>query len=96
VRAFPICFNQCNLYYVSFIDVHNFSRFTWVFLIQSKYDVMVVFLKFQTMLEHMLNSKLNIFKLTGEGNTINSTLSFNPLALYTRFPVHTLINNKGV
>jgi len=41
---------------VSFIDA--FSRYTWVFAIQSKSDVMPTFLKFQVMVERLLNSKI--------------------------------------
>jgi len=45
-----------NRYYVSFVDA--FSRFTWVLPIQSKSNVMPIFLKFQGMVEHLLNSKI--------------------------------------
>jgi len=45
-----------NRYYVLFIDA--FSRYTWVFAIQSKSDVMPTFLKFQVMVERLLNSKI--------------------------------------
>jgi hypothetical protein len=41
---------------VGFIDA--FSHFTWVSLIQSKSSVMPIFLKFQTMVEHLLISKV--------------------------------------
>jgi len=43
-------------FYVSFIDA--FSRFTWVFPLQAKSDVMSVFLKFQVMVEWLLNTKI--------------------------------------
>jgi len=45
-----------NRYYVSFIDV--FTRYTWVFPIQAKSDVMSTFLKFQVMVERLLNHKI--------------------------------------
>jgi hypothetical protein len=45
--------NRC---YVSFIDAC--SRYTWVFPIQAKFDVMRTFLQFQTMAERLLNSKI--------------------------------------
>jgi hypothetical protein len=41
-----------NRFYVLFVDA--FSRFTWVYPISSKSDVMPVFLKFQTMVERLL------------------------------------------
>lgn len=43
-------------FYVSFIDA--FSRFTWVFPIQAKSNVMSIFLKFQVMVECLLNTKI--------------------------------------
>jgi hypothetical protein len=45
-----------NHYYVFFIDA--FSHFTWVFPIQSKFDVKPIFLKCQSMIECLLNSKI--------------------------------------
>jgi len=45
-----------NRYYVSFVDA--FSRFTWVYPMQSKSEVMPIFLKFQTMIERLLNAKI--------------------------------------
>jgi hypothetical protein len=41
---------------VSFIDAY--SRYTWVFPIQAKSDVMPTFLQFQAMAERLLNSKI--------------------------------------
>jgi len=43
-------------FYVSFIDA--FSRFTWVFPLQAESDVMSVFLKFQVIVERLLNTKI--------------------------------------
>jgi len=45
-----------NRYYVSFVDV--FTRYTWVFPIQAKSDVMPTFLQFQIMVERLLNHKI--------------------------------------
>jgi len=45
-----------NRFYVSFID--DFSRYTWVFPIQAKSDVMPTFLQFQVMAERLFNSKI--------------------------------------
>jgi hypothetical protein len=52
----PTLFINGNRYYVSFIDA--FSWFTWVFPIRLKSDVMSVFIKFQTTIERLLNSKI--------------------------------------
>jgi len=45
-----------NRFYVSFIDA--FSRYTWVFPIQAKFDVMPTFLQFQALAKRLLNSKI--------------------------------------
>jgi hypothetical protein len=45
-----------NRYYVSFVDV--FTRFTWVYPTQSKSEGMSIFIKFQTMIERLLNAKI--------------------------------------
>jgi hypothetical protein len=45
-----------NRFYVSFIDA--FSRYTWVFPIQAKSDVMLTFLQFQALAERLLNTKI--------------------------------------
>jgi hypothetical protein len=45
-----------NRFYVSFIDAY--SRYTWFYPIQAKFDVMPTFLQFQTMVERLLNSKI--------------------------------------
>jgi len=48
---------------VSIIDV--FTRYTWVFTIQAKSDVMQTFLQFQVMVERLLNHKSLVFNLSG-------------------------------
>jgi hypothetical protein len=45
-----------NRFYVSFVDAS--SRFTWVYPIQSKSNVMQVFLNFQSMVERLFNAKI--------------------------------------
>jgi hypothetical protein len=38
--------------------IDAFSRFTWVFPIQAKSDFMSTFLKFQVMVERLVNTKI--------------------------------------
>jgi hypothetical protein len=61
-----------NRYYVSFIDA--FSRYTWVFPIQSKSDVQPTFLKFQVMIERFLNTKIKSVQIDwgGEYRSLNT------------------------
>jgi len=47
--------------------VDAFSRFTWVYPIQSKFDVMPVFLKFQLMVERLLNAKIKFVQIDWGG-----------------------------
>jgi hypothetical protein len=46
---------------ICFIDAY--SRFTWLFPIQNKYDVKSVFISFQTMVEHLLSRKIKSVQL---------------------------------
>jgi hypothetical protein len=62
---FPTLSINGNRYYVSFVDA--FSRFTWVYPIQSKFDVMPVFLKFQLMVERLLNAKIKFVQIDWGG-----------------------------
>jgi len=50
-----------NRSYVLFIDA--FSCFTWVFPMQSKSDVIPMFLKFQAMVECLLNSEIKSMQI---------------------------------
>lgn len=43
-------------YYVSFID--DFSKFTWIYLLKTKADILHTFLQFQKHVEHFLNKKI--------------------------------------
>ena len=45
-----------NKYYVSFVDAY--SRFTWLYPIQEKYDVFHVFKQFQSQVECRFNAKI--------------------------------------
>jgi hypothetical protein len=54
-----------NHYYVSFVD--DYSKFIWVFPIQIKSDVLVVFQKFQKHVERMFSCKLISIQIDGGG-----------------------------
>jgi hypothetical protein len=68
-----------NHYYVLFIDA--FSHFTWVFPIQSKYDVMPIFLKFQAMVERLLNSKIKSVQTNWGGEYRNLHTYFQSIGI---------------
>lgn len=89
----PLSING-NRDYVSVID--TFSRFTWVFPIQSKSDGMPMFLKFQAMVARLLNSKIESVQIDwgGPGDEYRNLPIFNPLASSIAFYVLTRINNK--
>jgi hypothetical protein len=55
---------------------------------------MSVFIKFQTMIERLPISKLNVYKLIGVASIAISINIFNLLELFV-FPTPTHINNKG-
>jgi hypothetical protein len=52
----PHLFQSMEIDFVSFVDA--FSRFTWVYPIQAKSDDIQVFIKFQSMVERLLNAKI--------------------------------------
>jgi hypothetical protein len=79
---------------VSIIDV--FTRYTWVFTIQAKSDVMQTFLQFQVMVERLLNHKSLVFNLTGVVSIVIFINTFNPMVLLIVFLALTHINNKDV
>jgi hypothetical protein len=68
-----------NRFYVSFID--DFSRYTWVFPIQAKSDVMPTFLQFQVMAERLFNSKIISVQFDWEGEYCN---------------LHSFFQSKGI
>jgi hypothetical protein len=43
-------------YYVSFID--DFSKFTWVYLLQFKFKIFQKFIEFKKVVEHLFETKI--------------------------------------
>jgi len=68
-----------NRYYVSFVDA--FSRFTWIYPIQSKSDVMPIFLKFQLMVECLLNAKIKSVQTDWGGEYWNLNKYFQSIGI---------------
>ena len=52
-------------YYVLFID--HFTRFTWVFLLNSKSEVFNKFVHFKAMVETQFSTKIKTFRSDGGG-----------------------------
>jgi len=71
-----------NRFYVSFVDA--FSRFTWVYPIQSKSDVMQVFLNFQSMVERLLNAKIKSVQTDWGGEYRNLHKYFQSVGILHR------------
>jgi hypothetical protein len=57
-------------YYVLFID--EFSRFTWLFPLQSKFDVFICFVKFKSLAENQLSSKIKTLQSDGGGEYMSN------------------------
>ena len=55
----PVCSHFGFLYYIIFID--DFSKFTWLYLLKKKSDVLSVFVDFQNSVERQLSSRLISF-----------------------------------
>jgi hypothetical protein len=64
--------------------VDAFSRFTWVYPISSKSDVMPVFLKFQTMVERLLNTKIKSVQSDWGGEYRNLSKYFQTIGINHR------------
>jgi hypothetical protein len=73
-------------YYVSFID--NFSKFTWVYILCFKSEVLEKFIEFQTMVERLFNTKLLAIQTDGgvEYQKMNSFLSQKGIIHYLSCP----------
>jgi len=71
-----------NRFYVSFVDA--FSRFTWVYPIQAKSDVMPVFIKFQSMTERLLNTKIKSVQTDWGGEYRNLHQYFQSIGIVHR------------
>ena len=57
-------------YYVIFVD--DYSRFTWLFLLKHKNEVLSVFKHFKSMVETQFNSKLKILRTDNGSEYINN------------------------
>jgi hypothetical protein len=77
-------------YYVIFIDDH--SRFTWLYPLRNKSDVLPCFVKFKNLVENLFSS--SIFQLIMEENMsqLHSKPSPPLMASYTDSPVHIPLN----
>jgi hypothetical protein len=75
----PVVLTNENRYYVSFIDTS--SRFKWLFPISQKSNVMNEFLKFQTMVKRLFNTKIKSVQADWGVNIFLSTNFSNQLAL---------------
>ena len=64
-------------YYIIFVD--DYSRFTWLFLLKHKIEVLSVFKHFKSMVETQFNSKLKILRTNNGFEYINNDFkSFCP------------------
>jgi hypothetical protein len=74
----------------------NFFVFTWLFPLKSKYDVFICFIKFKSLVENMLSSKMNTFQSDGRGeyiiNIYNSKISFLQMAYFIAFHLYGLFS----
>lgn len=57
-------------YYVLFID--HFTRFTWIYLLQSKSEVLDKFVHFKNLVENQFSVKIKTFRSDGGGEYIST------------------------
>lgn len=67
----PFLSTKENKYYVSFVD--HFCKFTWLYPIVSKSDILTIFIQFQKMVERQFNCQIKCVQtdLGGEFQTLN-------------------------
>ncbi|KAF7809814.1 Retrovirus-related Pol polyprotein from transposon TNT 1-94 [Senna tora] len=70
----PILSSTGYKYYVSFIDAY--SRYTWLYLLKNKSDVLEAFIQFKTFVENQLNHKIKALQsdFGGEFQALTKTL----------------------
>ena len=52
-------------FYVNFVD--DFTRFTWLFLLKHKSEVLTVFLHFKALVENQFRFKIQTLRIDGRG-----------------------------
>ena len=57
-------------FYVNFVD--DFTRFTWLFLLKHKYEVLTVFLHFKALVENQFRFKIQTLRTDGGGEYTNN------------------------
>jgi len=65
----PVSSVQGFQYYVIFID--NLSRFSWFYPLKRKSDFCSIFIKFQSFVENLLQTKIGTFQSDGGGEFIS-------------------------
>jgi hypothetical protein len=75
----PITSTNGSKFYVLFIS--DFSRYTWLFPIQNKYDVFGMFVKFKCLVENLFILKMKQFQTNGGGEYLSNTFT-NFLSTY--------------
>ena len=77
-------------YYVLFID--HFTRFTWLYLFQSKSEVFDKFVHFKNLIENQFSIKIKIFRSDGGGEYTSNILSLpylNMVSYINFMPIHS-------
>ena len=69
----PVPSSSCYRYYVHFVDAY--SKFTWLYLLKNKSDVIQTFINFKTQVEFQLDSKIKAFQFD-RGGEFRSFQSF--------------------
>jgi gag-polypeptide of LTR copia-type/GAG-pre-integrase domain len=82
----PIVSYKGYKYYVIFVD--DFSRFTWIYFLKNKSDVVQAFTIFKAQVENLLNTTIKILRTDGGGGQNISPLQLNFLILFIKQAAH--------
>lgn len=84
-------------YYISFIDVY--SRYTWLYFLESKSQAFAAFIQLKLMLKNCWDLRFFLFNLMGEGNLNLSHLISNKIELNIGFhvltPLSKMVSRRG-
>ena len=75
---------------MSFVD--TFSRYTWLYLLKTKFEVFTTFINFKTIVEKQLNKPIKKVQTDWRGEFRSLTNFFNFMVSFINYDVHTLIN----
>lgn len=90
----PMSSTNGNRYYIHFMDAY--SRFTWIYLLQTKSQALASFIHFKTIVENQLGSTIKVFQSDGGKEYAPFTQYLNSFGAIHRFSSPYIHEQNGV